>query len=615
MKFNVGKIKKNLIKILAILPAMLVIPLVQVISAHLILCQSVGELLNWIVSMWQILLMEWVMLGILGMVAYGIFGRLYLSNILVSVPYILLTLISYYKSVINGTPLLLGDFKMAGQFMEIAKFAIPQIKFSAYTWCGVIFPFALSAGLLAGEKGRRSKVPRLAMLAVSAVLVLVMTVTPAFCNWAVAIDNQDKFQEQRVADYGPFMGMYCTYAQGKKAGEIYTEDAILRVAGQVPEGVVEEAKTPTVIFLMSESFFDVTKLENVTFKPDPAQNFHKLKKSYQSGDFLSSAYCGGTGYVEMEVITGICSNLLKSGDTLTYLSRKDVYKKIPAITDVFKGYGYKTAFLHSYNNELYNRDKIYADFGFDDVLFENSFRDPEYSGGYISDDSLADKIITMYKEKGDKPLFLYAVSMENHQPYSGDKFDKSPVKIKSDKLDEEAMAVLDAYVTGVYDADRSLGRLTKFFSKQKEPVMMVFFGDHLPNLGIQEGDSVFTRLGYIDDADSGTWDSVQLKKMLSTDYLIWTNYKDEYQNSEQSSNFLGVTVMKRLGLLNMTDYYLWLSQRVVPDMLMYRSRLFVDSEGVSYDSVPKEHQQLLEDYRVATYDIIYGNNRIFKTKH
>lgn len=564
--------------------------------------------------MWKVALLELTIICILSALLYGLFGKLWFCNLLIGIPYILLTLISYYKSVINGTPLLLGDFRMTGQFFEIAGFALPQVSFSAITILGIAIPFFLCIVLFIVDIKLKSMGIRKIMTSVSAVLVVMLVFSPIFSHWAVMIDDKNMFQEQRVSVYGPLMGLYSTYAQGKTAGEIYEETAILNLKNQVDSLVCtssENEKTPAVIFLMSESFFDVARLENVEFKPDPIPNFHKISKSFQSGSFISSAYCGGTGYVEMEVLTGICSNLLKEGDTLTYLSGEDTYKKIPVITDVFKNYGYKTVFLHSYNSQLYNREKIYTDFGFDKVLFEDSFRDPEYEGGYISDMELADKIISLYEENKGEKLFLYAVSMENHQPYAGDKFDKSAVKIKTDKLNDEEMGVFDAYVTGVSDADKSLGKLIRYFDKKKEPVMLVFFGDHLPNLMLDEKDSVFTKLGYVDDADTTKWNSSKLKKMLSTDYVIWTNYKDEnFANNTQSSNFLGLTVLDRLKF-NLTDYYNWLKNMIAPELLMYRNRLFVDENGTDYESVPKADVPMLEDYALAVYDIVYGDNRIF----
>jgi len=609
---------KKLIKVIVTLLIMAVLSIILVFSAHLVLCQDIEKTCLWMIDMCEIALFEWVVINSLFWLLYGLLGRLYAGNLIIGILYILLTMISYYKLLINGTPLLISDFRMAGQFMEIAGFALPQIKFSSQTWLAVAIPIIITIALFIFEKYIKPKGIRKIILPVSFVMIGIFVFTPLFSHWAVSIDDPDKFQEQRVVEYGPFMGMYCTYAQGKSAGEIYDKEAILRVKKQLPKtsaALAEENRTPTVIFLMSESFFDVAKLDNVTFKPDPIPNFHKITKQFQSGEFISSAYCGGTGYVEMEVMTGLCGNLLKDGDTLTYLTKDDVYEKIPSISDVFKNYGYKTVFIHSYNSQLYNRKKIYTDFGFDEVLFEDSFQSPEYRGGYISDMDLSEKIISVYEEKGDKDLFLYAISMENHQPYPENKFEKSDIKIITDHLDEREKSVFGSYITGISDADKALGSLIRYFKGKKDPVMLVFFGDHMPNLKLDEEENVFTKLGYVEGMDSTKWNSTDLKKMLSTDYVVWTNYKDtDYADTPQSSLFLGVSVLKRLGL-NLTDYYTWLSNRIMPNLLMYRSRLFVDENNIETKKVPEKDREMIEDYSVAIYDIIYGDNCIFNVEH
>ena len=43
--------------------------------------------------------------------------------------------------------------------------------------------------------------------------------------------------------------------------------------------------------------------------------------------------------------------------------------------------------------------------------------------------------------------------------------------------------MLEVYTEGVRDADAMLGRLTAYFAEREEPVVLVFYGDHLPYLG------------------------------------------------------------------------------------------------------------------------------------
>ncbi len=70
---------------------------------------------------------------------------------------------------------------------------------------------------------------------------------------------------------------------------------------------------PNVVLVVSESFFDPTRLPGVSFSADPVPNFHALADAFPSGVFLSNTYAGGTGNVEMELFTGIPSAFLGGG--------------------------------------------------------------------------------------------------------------------------------------------------------------------------------------------------------------------------------------------------------------------------------------------------------------
>ena len=50
-------------------------------------------------------------------------------------------------------------------------------------------------------------------------------------------------------------------------------------------------------------------------------------------------------------------------------------------------------------------------------------------------------------------------------------------------LSEEAQTLLQVYVEGLRDADAMLGRLWRYFQAQSRPVVLVYWGDHLPYLG------------------------------------------------------------------------------------------------------------------------------------
>lgn len=51
------------------------------------------------------------------------------------------------------------------------------------------------------------------------------------------------------------------------------------------------------------------------------------------------------------------------------------------------------------------------------------------------------------------------------------------------ELSPEIQTAVNVYAEGIRDANAMLEDLTEFYSEQSEPVLLVFFGDHLPYLG------------------------------------------------------------------------------------------------------------------------------------
>ena len=78
--------------------------------------------------------------------------------------------------------------------------------------------------------------------------------------------------------------------------------------GALAPGAAASEGTPDIIFITSESFFDVTRLPGITFEEDPLPNFHRLAEASTNGWCLSNNYGNGTGNVEMEMFTGLSSS-------------------------------------------------------------------------------------------------------------------------------------------------------------------------------------------------------------------------------------------------------------------------------------------------------------------
>ncbi len=597
---------------------------------------GLGGALRWAREQWVLSLLSLLLLLGLQAVLSGLFGRLWPAPLLLGLPGLLMAVISSYKQRINGTPLLLEDLHLAGQMMDIAGYGGTRLRPTGPMLLALALLLVLFlAALLLGKKLRLSRNLRRGLVPGGVAFLLLTALYALLLQPVAALEARCASQEEREALMGTPWAMYSAWsvARADRRATLKNNDELAsqleelqnrleEMPGETetppppeasPEASPEPKVKPHVIFLMSESFFDLQRLPGVEFAQDPQANYHRLAEEHTSGRFHSSTYCGGTAYVEMEVLTGICSMLLNEGDNLPAVP-PERFARLPTVSSVLKEEGYDLVYVHSHTPTLYNRREIYTALGFSQVRFLEDFpADVEYAGGYISDMALTEEIIRLFEErKPEEPLFLYAVSMENHQPYSDEKYHgQDDWGLSSELLDDTGLAALRAYSVGAGHADAALGALTDYFAAQSEPVMLVFWGDHLPSLTAENGETVYSRLGFSRGALSGEWEGEELLNMLSTDYLIWSNYETEIpEDKAQSCTFLGVNVLERMGL-DCDGYPRWLQRVAAEEMLLYRPRLYVEADGSIHSRVPEEAREFVELYGRVVDDLVYGENLIF----
>ncbi len=606
--------KKNYLKKLIWPLQIALLPLVLYWLCQTISLQSPLQSIAWMAThLPAALLADLLLLGLVALF-YGLFCRIWAAALCSGLPLLLMTLISFYKEQINSEPLLLSDFYLAGDLGNIASYA--QIRFSFITIFSVVLFLLLLWNL--SRLDRKHPMPRrrgFLLFTAALCLLLSATLSGPLQNAALALNKGETSAVRRNQELGVPLALYVSYAsvQNSFPGQ-YDADAMEQALIRLRQSVKPEQSTsrqPTIIFLMSESFFDITRFENVTYSADPLPNFHALQQSYASGQMISNTFGGGTGYVEMEVLTGIFPQTLQEDQNLAGLDTV-TYSHIPSLVRMLKAQGYDTAFLHAHTNQLYQRAEHFSALGFDRTLFSDSFpSDVQHKGGYISDHALTQQIISLYEQRDpSRPLFLYALSMENHQPYTAGKFsveEKSSITLDSDLLSQEGKDSLHALLTGIQDADAALMELVEYFQQQEEPVVLLFWGDHLPSLYLSDGSTIYSSLGYASSPDTKAWSADMTLKMLSTDYLIWANFQGEFPRGLCSSSALGSQTLTAAGL-RPSWYFAWLEQQVLPSIQMYRSNLFVDGSGQAYSSLPESSLALWQQYHLLLYDSLYGAN-------
>ncbi len=599
------------------------LPLVTLFCCQLATLQTGEAVLAWAGEHPQAAILTYLLLLGLETAAEALVGWLFLAAAVVDVPALILAIASHLKEVANGAPLLVSDLSMALRAGDVAGFLRPGMSLGEGTvWAIGCMAAALLLALLFGyrprEKRRRWYL-RLAAGVLAASAVAASAFLPACLEFLRG--GEEESQAQRNDRLGLLAGVYSGVLQSAvEEPDAYNENnmnvLLLEAREQARKAApAMEGKTPHVVLLMSESFCDPTAvLPGVDFLEDPIPHFRALAEEWPSGEFLSNTYAGGTGNVEMEVMTGVPIAMVGEGEDLTSLRARDAYRRIPSIVRAFGEAGYATQFVHSYTTRLYNREENLPQIGFEKLTFEPDFEeDAPREGPYLSDMALTEEMIRAFEEREEgKPLFLFGLSMENHQPYFSGKFpESSGLAMESEVLDEEAMGMVDALCHGLRDADAALGELLAYFESQEEPVLVIFWGDHLPGLAVDEEHTLYSLLDYCTGANTKTWSPEELKRMHLTRFLVWNNYGADLEVPPVvSACGLGSKILGWAGV-EKPLYFHWVD-RCMEDVLLYRKRLFVAASGEpSY--VPKGEAKAAADaWRTLVYDLLYGEGYLSK---
>ena len=624
-------------------------------SVLLTYTQSFGQVFVQVGLHFMPFLWTTLFLALLSLMLGLIVKRLYIGFLLTALAAMILTLVNHFKTLITSMPLELFELQLASKLGAITELNSESIHFSAATVVGLLVPIIWFVVLLVLNKPllrlkwKHALLSAAGSLCVFLLCFLLGTDTLVYAPAGISL-NEDVPQGQVYESCSVPLGLWRSliYRDSKTGIDINDKDALEQLMGNLAQGSqstaapsespvtsesvppaeessapgeslpppeeepvesesappgqeviapVVEDKRPNVILILSESFFDVTTLESVEFESDPLKEFHALQKEGVYGRFFSRTTGYGTCNVELEILTGINSQLLEKGDDPLHWEPEAnaMFGPVPAL---MQGAGYYTAFLHMFNDNIYNRTKLFSTMGFDDMFFTEDFAqiDPDaadasdyysylnsrVSGYYYSDKFMTELIIDLYEKKEkDGPVFLYASSMENHSPYRADKYGKCKYSYTTTpELSEGAKGALDSYVEGVSRTSKALRNLVDYFSRVDEPTVILFFGDHVPGLNT-DTTTVYHELDFY--FESFTTTSPELvKELYSSDYLIWANDpsllpQKAGTQKDTSSGFFGLEVLKAADI-PLSRYWL-LVDAMQKECQAYNRVYFIDANG------------------------------------
>lgn len=332
-------------------------------------------------------------------------------------------------------------------------------------------------------------------------------------------------------------------------------------AGEMVEG---KENKPNIIMVQLESFFDPTLDQRLSFSEDPVPNFRKLKKNYSFGYLTVPSVGAGTANTEFEVLSGMRVRFFGPGEYPYKSVLAD--KTCETIAFDLKRLGYSAHAIHNHRGVFYGRNKVFSNLGFDTFTsleyMNNVTKTPK---NWAKDGVLTGEILSALQSTKNQDL-VYTISVQGHGKYPTENILQAPdVTLSGINVESEANAY-QYYLQQVHEMDQFVGDLVNTLEEYDEDTVVVFFGDHLPSLNIQE-------------------ENLADHSIYQTQYVIWDNFGMKKKDKNLYSYQLSAEVFDRLGI----------------------------HAGVltKYHQDHKEDATYLSNLKALQYDMLYGKEYIY----
>ncbi|MEC2711440.1 LTA synthase family protein [Bacillus cereus] len=569
------------------------------------------EAMNWIYFYNMHFILSFVVIYAIYILVYNLIGKVFLSMVLTSCTLVILCIVNYLKLIFRGDPLYPSDFTQITHMQSV----IPMVM-DYFSW-SYIFVIILSivACIVAGIYMRRYIQNVKIHLGIRALLVVgSIFVLYAYGNFANTFMNKvfQKLgvdfvlwnQNENYASNGFVLGFISNLdTTVMEKPKNYSKENMLQIANDIKKqysgniGSQKKKEKPNIIFVMSESFWDPTKVTNLSFSEDPVSNLHHYIENFPGGQTISPTFGGNTANVEFEALTSYSMSLLKPG-SIPYQQVITNKKEIPSIPTALKKEGYYTSAIHSFGRTFFKRDDVYKVLGFDKFNAEDTMKNVDIDGDYISDLAMSKEIIAELEEQ-KQPTFIHAVTMQNHFPFTEGRFGENLIEI-SGLENEESKGELETYTEGLRRSDEALQYLIEQLDNLDRPTLLVFFGDHLPSLGTNK--SFYKENGYITNEKTPS----ERLAMAQTPLLMYANFDMPNDNLGLVSPIHFSNLIFDYAGLNKSLFYQFLSE-LYKEIPVLRDELKVDKNGEVINNLTKKQKEMLEQYKMLQYDLLVGN--------
>ena len=410
----------------------------------------------------------------------------------------------------------------------------------------------------------------------------------------------------------------------------YSEETMKKVAAryQKKAEMINTSRTnnltdSTVVYVLSESFSDPSRVPGLKTSKDSMPSIRKIKAGTTSGLMLSSGYGGGTANLEYMGLSGLSMANFDSSLSSPYQQLVPSQHWTPTINQMW-GAPANSLGYHPYESSMYSRATNYKKFGFShfytltgpDVI---KYQDKIDESPYVSDKSSYDSALEGIKS-GKTNKFIQIITMQNHMPYHEwyENNDYTAESTTGTPLGDDEQQSIETYQKGVEITDQATQEFLNELDALDKPVTVVFYGDHLPGI-----------------YSSASEDDNNSLALHLTDYFIWSNKVSGSQGDKasdaaysspnffvaQAADHMNAKVSPYLAFL--TEMHSKIAAMEPPvvnkiqgwDRIPEGQNIYLDQNGnpMSTDDFDKETKQLLADYKLIQYDITAGKNYLKDT--
>lgn len=486
------------------------------------------------------------------------FKRRFFSLVVSTLPILILGIVNCAVLFYRSTPLSATDFVKLSSVFGIFGLYLEGYVMVLMVVAIILIILALIMIFKGCRKNKREWVQGVFALPAT-VIVIAISANIFISNGILSKKFTNLLDAYR--DYGFIYCFSCSlFDTGISRPEDYSPEKVNTILDDIKaeEDLVPE-NTPNVIFLQLESFFDVNKINNVTFSEDPTPYFNSLKENYPHA-YLTVPYVGaGTANVEFEVLTGMNLDFFGPGE----YPYKTVLQTSACESLAFnlRKLGYTSHAIHNHKGLFYDRAHVFESLGFDTFTCLELMQNVQYNPiGWACDGVLTD-IITEALDSTENQDFVFTITVQSHGVYPEEPIEDFVVPIDAQMLSDTTLVnenSLEYYLSQLREVDDFIEALITSLEARDEKTVVVMYGDHLPYLELAP-----------EELENGS--------VYQTEYIVWSNYELEKEPAVDLYSYeIAANVLSRLGINNGLITKLHQNCSSHPDYMKYLEMLQYD---------------------------------------